>query len=245
MSKVFYAGDHIMLMTDYKTPDIHKHLATHMIVSLGGSMEWIVEDEKVICQGICIGSNIRHTGSMPKEGTLVLLFSNVSRLGQSFKKEYLKEQPYTIISETQVDEIRQVYERWKELPKRLDLEIVKLCHLTAKEATGYDLRVEKAIEYLKEAPSIGNDIFKELSQEACLSKCRLSHLFKEETGMSLHSYIALLKLEKTFDYIKKGSSITMASMEAGFDSPSHCAATSKRMFGISIREFHKSLEHSV
>ena len=70
----------------------------------------------------------------------------------------------------------------------------------------------------------------------------MSHIFKDETGMTLHSYLALVKLRKTTEYIEQGMNITEASIYAGFDTPSHCAATCKRMFGISLREVYKSIE---
>ncbi|MDO5521518.1 MAG: AraC family transcriptional regulator [bacterium] len=245
MSRVFYAEDHIMLMTDYKTPNMHKHLASHMIVSLGGTMKWNIEEKDVECRGICIGSNVRHTGIMPKEGTLVLLFTNVSGLGAMVQRDYLQQRSYQVLSEQLVERMVKVYQKWKEQPVRLDQELLRICHLQRIEKVEYDTRVAEAIQQLEKLPSIEPGIYDQLSNRACLSKSRFSHLFKEQTGMTLHSYIAFLKFEKTFEYIKKGDTITMACMAAGFDSSSHCAATSKRMFGISIREFHKSLKDSV
>ena len=90
--------------------------------------------------------------------------------------------------------------------------------------------------------TIKSTIVEDLSRHIFLSKSRMSHIFKEQTGMSLHSYIAAEKLHKAFDYINQGLSITEASMAAGFDSPSHCASTCKRMFGISFRNIYKTVK---
>jgi len=65
-------------------------------------------------------------------------------------------------------------------------------------------------------------------------------LFKENVGISLHRYLAMDKMRKGYIHFQKYGSITEASMRAGFDSPSHFAATCKRMFGISFSEFIKS-----
>ncbi|NQX46577.1 helix-turn-helix transcriptional regulator [Paenibacillus tritici] len=54
-----------------------------------------------------------------------------------------------------------------------------------------------------------------------LSNSRLSHLFKENTGISLSGYMVLHKLQKATYLIFEGLSITDAAMAAGFDSPSH------------------------
>lgn len=63
----------------------------------------------------------------------------------------------------------------------------------------------------------------------------LSHLFREQTGVSLKSYILLHQMEKAFIELLNGATITQAAMEAGFDSPSHFAATVKRMMGMPAR----------
>lgn len=47
------------------------------------------------------------------------------------------------------------------------------------------------------------------------------------------------KLQKAFYLILHGMDITTAALEAGFDSPSHLAATSKRLLGMSAREIKK------
>jgi AraC-like DNA-binding protein len=79
-----------------------------------------------------------------------------------------------------------------------------------------------------------------LCQKVYLSQSRLSHLFKEVTGISLSRYLAMEKMRKGYIHFQKHGNITEAAMHAGFDSPSHFAATCKRMFGISFSEFIKS-----
>lgn len=61
-----------------------------------------------------------------------------------------------------------------------------------------------------------------------LSKSRLSHLFKEETGMTLHSYLAFEKLRKTHEYYLNGESLTDSCIKAGFNSSSHSSSYKKQ-----------------
>ncbi len=42
----------------------------------------------------------------------------------------------------------------------------------------------------------------------------LSHLFREQTGVSLKSYILLHQMEKAFIELLNGATITQAAMEA-------------------------------
>ena len=74
------------------------------------------------------------------------------------------------------------------------------------------------------------------AEELCVSTSRFSHLFSEQVGVSLKSYLTLHQLEKAYQEILGGSSITEAAMNAGFDSPSHFAATVKRLMGLPTRK---------
>ena len=103
-----------------------------------------------------------------------------------------------------------------------------------------DDRITDVLTFLRETDSVPEDITDILCQRVCLSKSRFSHLFKEQMGISLHRYLALDKMKKGYLSFLEYGNITEAAMRAGFDSPSHFAATCKRMFGISFTEFIQS-----
>lgn len=137
--------DHILMRTEYRTPDPHSHLAVHLILGLDSDVICDVSGEHIEAPGIFIAADITHTAYTSSGGMLVYLFD-----------------------------------------------------------------------------------------PACLSQSRLSHLFKESVGISLHRYLAWEKMRKGYVNYRKYGSITEAAMRAGFDSPSHFAATCKRMFGLSF-----------
>lgn len=120
--------------------------------------------------------------------------------------------------------------------------ILDICGLDAKDSHGYDKRIDDIIKYINDLDTIEHTIVDDLCKKLYISKSRLSHLFKEQTKMTLHSYLAFEKLRKTYGYLSKGMNITDACILAGFDSPSHCASTCKRMFGISLRDVHKKFK---
>ena len=78
-----------------------------------------------------------------------------------------------------------------------------------------------------------------IAKELSLSASRLSHLFKEQTGMPLKSYVVLHKLQKAYIHLFQNSNITEAAMRAGFDSPSHFAYTNKNLTGMSGKDIIK------
>ena len=88
---------------------------------------------------------------------------------------------------------------------------------------------------------IGAGVMDELASRECLSKSRLSHLFTQEMGISLHRYLAFCKMAKASASIAGGASLTDAAIRAGFDSSSHLSATMRRMFGISLTDVMRSM----
>ena len=83
---------------------------------------------------------------------------------------------------------------------------------------------------------------KYFSEKVGLSESRLAHLFKEETGIPLKSYIVLHKLQRAYESIFNGENITTSALNGGFDSPSHLAYTNKMMTGMSATNIIRNSE---
>ena len=242
MSKIFKLYDPMMILADYKNPEPHKHLASHIIISLGGEMVWKIEQEEVRCRGICIDSNILHTGVMSKEGTIVFLFAQISRDATSINKKYLNGKPYIILADDVVDRMIKEYMQNQDDKEALEIALLQQCGIDNLGNHEYEERIEEILGFISGLKTIEHSIVDDLCNKIYVSKSRLSHLFREQTGMTLHSYLAFEKLNKTFHYFYEGRNITEACMLAGFNSSSHCAATCKRMFGISLRDIYKTIE---
>ena len=95
----------------------------------------------------------------------------------------------------------------------------------------YDDRITELLSLLDEC-SCDDHAIAQFAYKIALSPSRLSHLFKEQTGMPLKSYIMLHQMERAFIGLLGGKSITEAALNAGFDTPSHFAATTKRLMGM-------------
>lgn len=242
MSEILKFCDPMMIVADYKNPQIHKHLASHIIVSLGGKMEWHIENETINCRGICIDSNVTHTGKIAKEGAIVFLFTEISRYTGEIKKKYLNGKSYKPLNDDLVDKMIMEYIKHLKDKENLNEILLRQCEINDSGDFRYEKRVEKVLSYISTLETIEHSIVEDLSNEIYLSKSRLSHLFKEQTGMTLHSYLAFEKLRKTYRYFCEGKSITESCILAGFNSSSHLASTCRRMFGISLRDVYKTIE---
>jgi AraC-like DNA-binding protein len=74
--------------------------------------------------------------------------------------------------------------------------------------------------------------FKELADMLSLSESRLSHLFKQETGIPFRKYVLWTRLKTAVEAVQDGNSITQASYISGFADSSHFYKVYTEMFGL-------------
>lgn len=232
MTEVLWTFDHILILQDYKDPGIHKHLAKHMIFSLNSEFECIIGNKKICCRGICIDSNIYHTVDSSYGSLLVYIFDETSFLSEELDRKYLKGRPFCILDEKLV---AKAILKWNDSCNeynKLDDAILSVYGLYKNSHKRYGERVNKLLDIIKEKEGIYEDTIDILCKKVCLSKSRISHLFKEQVGVSLSSYLVFEKMRKTYLYVLNGENITNACVHAGFYSSSHFSAVCRRMFGF-------------
>ena len=240
MTSTVFGYDHIMMRAEYRTPDPHSHLAVHFIAGLDGPVHCVVSGDSFDADAVFIASDVVHTAYAETGDMLVFLFDTAGSIAEEAQKQYLCGRPYFCGDKETVEKLREI---WKNNPPaQADSLITQLLGLDTVENTLRDERISQVLEYLRSLDEVPEDITAQLCAKVCLSPSRLSHLFKENVGISLHRYLALDKMRKGYIHFQKYGNITEASMRAGFDSPSHFAATCKRMFGISFSEFVKGSE---
>ncbi len=240
MTSTVFGYDHIMMRAEYRTPDPHSHLAVHFIAGLDGPVHCVVSGDSFDADAVFIASDVVHTAYAEKGDMLVFLFDTAGSIAEEAQKQYLCGRPYFCGDKETVEKLREI---WKNNPPaQADSLITQLLGLDTVGNTLRDERISQVLEYLRSLDEVPEDITAQLCAKVCLSPSRLSHLFKENVGISLHRYLAMDKMRKGYIHFQKYGNITEASMRAGFDSPSHFAATCKRMFGISFSEFVKGSE---
>lgn len=240
MTSAVFGYDHIMMRAEYRTPDPHSHLAVHFIAGLVGPVHCVVSGDSFDADAVFIASDVVHTAYAETGDMLVFLFDTAGSIAEEAQKQYLCGRPYFCGDKETVEKLREI---WKNNPPaQADSLITQLLGLDTVGNTLRDERISQVLEYLRSLDEVPEDITAQLCAKVCLSPSRLSHLFKENVGISLHRYLAMDKMRKGYIHFQKYGNITEASLRAGFDSPSHFAATCKRMFGISFSEFVKGSE---
>ena len=94
-----------------------------------------------------------------------------------------------------------------------------------------DPRIQRVLDWMAQA-SEGAITAAQAASVACLSESRFSHLFVEETGLPVRTYVLWRRLMRAVERRAAGDSLTKAAHQAGFSDSAHFSRTFLRMFGV-------------
>lgn len=121
-------------------------------------------------------------------------------------------------------------ERRYEAVKAVCMQLVQEVSQTAPREPS-DPRVLAAVEYIRQR--VGQPVsLPEVARAANLSPERFRHLFVEETGMPLRSYVLWRRLLHVWSLLMKGETLSGAAHAAGFADSAHLSRTARTMFGL-------------
>ena len=237
MTKIIrYTPRYLCMLSDYGSPELHRHLAAHIVCAADGVLQCTVGTAHTECRGIMIRSDVPH--EIRADGRMIVfLLASTSRMAERMEERCLSGAASAPIPEETAAQIREIFAAGQADP---DEAILRTLGIFDTASIPADARVLAAIAQIEQAQTIGTDMMERLCETACLSQSRLSHLFRAETGNTLAGFLAFMKMRRAFEYAERGMNLTDAAMYAGFDSSSHLAATCKRMFGISLSAFLRS-----
>jgi len=211
-----------------------------MVFGIKDVLTCVVGDDIFKCRGAFIASDVEHTIYAETGDMLLFLIDTTSEMARTVRESILFENDLSLIDEATVNTMADIWGKCADDLKEADRRLLEACGIEKGVKPTTDERIQKVLCYLESSDTIPADIMERLCREACLSESRLSHLFKEQMGIALGRYLVLEKMKKGYLHYCITGNITDAALNAGFDSPSHFAATCKRMFGISFSEFIKS-----
>lgn len=243
---LFDAKDHITFITNKVDTNYHSHNYIQVTIGLEKNFCINVEHREIDTRGIILDSNASHKLQGNNEWQLYLLINPESIFGEEMRSNILREDQIYILEKKEINRILQLdiysiteivsskeYDNLMErLKEALNISPQNLAHRI-------DDRIEAILAYI-ESNSLERLSVKALSNIVFLSESRLSHLFKEEMGISLTSYILHEKIKKAFHLILKGFSITDAAMASGFSSSSHFTSSARDKLGMTPREITKN-----
>ena len=218
-----------------KETDFHAHHAVQVTMSLGGRFEVRTRDHSLSCAA-AVAPDEGHI--FQAVGLVALLFVEPeSRAGRAIARRLIAHSSLAAVpSDLVADSIDRLKQCWpdggkddaflmgvgRELVARLAGEV---------HADLPDPRVQKIVAYM------GSHMDRPITltsaaQVINLSPSRARHLFVEQTGLPLQTYLLWLRLMKAVRVYAGGGSLTDAAHDAGFSDSAHFSRTFRRMFGI-------------
>ena len=94
-----------------------------------------------------------------------------------------------------------------------------------------DRRVQSVIDAIRDQPDRTHSAAR-LGQTVHLSASRLSHLFREHTGVAMRRYVVWSRLRAVVALALAGESLTDAAHAAGFADAAHMSNAFRQMFGF-------------
>lgn len=163
-----------------------------------------------------IPSNLPHNISCGKTSCQLLFIDPLSALGQYFAIRYrLKNCKKVLVNLPEISCFSQDFNILeKEYPRKI-----------------VDERIDACLQEIHQKLSFSRLSVKHLSQVSYLSESRLSHLFKEQIGISIRQYILWNKIRLAVAKSAEGQSLTSAAHLAGFTDSAHFSRTFSMMFG--------------
>ncbi|MCR5213761.1 MAG: helix-turn-helix domain-containing protein [Eubacterium sp.] len=223
MSKIFFDDTYISVVPEYDCTGIHRHSMLHIFV---GNEPLILNDEY---KGklIILEQNVMH--ARPKGDVRFFMFIDpTSEFAEILRRDFLKgEEVY--VSENGVGDYELSPLGIKQFVRDY---FGDKCFI---RRTDIDDRIMSILDEASKFKYLDTKVSK-LAEGMNYSESYLTHLFKKETGVSLKQYLLLRRVEYVWIKISSGSSITEASLDAGFASPSHFADTCKKLMGISAAD---------
>ncbi len=238
MSRIIFQESYIVVLPSFGKTATHKHPFMHLFVGANGC-KIKVEKKELQSNIIMLDSNLKHAVEDGTDCDFFLLIDPTSAIAEKIIDKYVCDSRY-YDTDTNIADIP------KDINVLSDKEIVRIIEnmlLDMEITTDYistrDERIEQIISKIISGEWL-NYTVKEIAEAVFLSESRLTHLFKENVGISLKSYILIRRLEQAYRFVNSGGKVTQAAMESGFASSAHLAYTCKTLTGISITEVLRS-----
>lgn len=234
MNKIFWDKDKITIVTNQLEAIEHKHWAMQLFLALEAKLNICVSGKNLTGKCVVVNQNVNHNFSTADRLHISMIIEPTSDLAEQLNNAMSKNEYYICSSEKcrELQQIGVLLLHNSDITTYNDFIqcLYKVIGISASNKL-YDDRIKDLLQYIENCTCDKHSI-PSYADKVSLSPSRLSHLFREQVGIPLKSYIQFHQMQKAFLALLNGKSITEAAMLANFDTPSHFAAVTKRMMGM-------------
>ena len=209
----------------------HRHVAASVLIGLDGPIKIQIEGEWRLLDGAIVAPEIEQALDSQEQRTLIIHLDPDQLLWQHFKYA-LNTAGYAPLSITaeNIAELEQCAEQ-KNIYRAKEW-LVRFAQTVAHSSGGkapIDPRVIHVTQYLREHLPERIELAT-LADVANLSGSRLTHLFKQQTGVTLRRFLAHLKIQQALYCWQPGMQYAELAALAGFYDQPHLVRTAREMF---------------
>lgn len=235
MNKIYWDKDKISILTNQIEAVKHKHWAIQVFLSIEKDLELYISGKLVKCKCVVVNKNVYHSFSTEGRMHFSIIIEPTSNIAKQLEN-LMNDEGYCVFDTPNITEVQELV---LQLVSSDELNVY--CHLIeklyyclglSKQNEVYDNRIKELLQHI-EYCSCDVHTISSFADKVALSSSRLSHLFREQVGMPLKNYIQFHQIQKAFLAVLNGKNITEAALLANFDTPSHFAAVTKKMIGMS------------
>ncbi len=237
-SFLYLSKGRILLVGNALDNGDHSHHALQITLTLEDRpfiIRHIGGEDSTACS--LIKPNYMHQIDVTDTWRLLILIDAETEAAKQIEERYLQENSIATPSLDDIDYCRQRMQHFAHEAQSVTETEAAINDVVARfagsipEPTEKDPRVTKVIQAIHQARG-GEVNAEQLAEVACLSRDRLSHLFKQEVGIPIKSYILWYKLCQTGFKVVRGMTVSDAAAEAGFADAAHYSRTFRKMFGM-------------
>lgn len=237
MNRIYWDRDKISILTDQIEAIEHKHYAMQLFLSIDKPLNLYVSGKLVMGKCVIINCNVNHIFSTGNQLHFSIIIEPASNIARQLEMR-MNGSEFDILDDLGIEKIQNAVSDLAYCKKDDEMKHYQYLIDTLydnlklnRKVKVYDDRIREVLDYTEKCDcSVHTISF--FADMVSLSPSRLSHLFREQVGMPLKSYIQFHQMQKAFFALLNGKNITEAAMIANFDSPSHFAAATNRMMGM-------------
>lgn len=237
LATIYFMNGMVAAFRNAITAETHSHHAAQITLDLEGQFEVFSNDTSQTFQCALIPPNLSHRINASGHWQITILLDPELEVTNGLLKHFkVKDKPVEIPAALVEDVIKALKNTYTtpipiaDLKSLITTKFKRLANLS--ETKYFDTRIDALIHEIKNKSDLNN--IDDILNKIPLSKSRLSHLFVEQSGISLRRYLLWAKVRRSVTYMLQGESITDSAHHAGFSDLSHLSRSFKSMFGINV-----------
>ncbi len=232
MFKLFFEKTYIIVVPAYKETLVHRHNMLHVFFGKG-ELSLHAGGKTVHGNVIILENNVEHKAP-DGEVAFFLFVDPTSHFAEVLRENFLKGEQTSALN---IPDAK--YEKEKLSEDIIKKNIFDFAGEVQLSKLNLDERILQILQNIDSFKHLGSRV-SDLADKYSYSESYLTHLFKNETGIALKSYLLMRQFEYVWREVMKGRSLTEASMDAGFSSPSHFSDVCRKLTGISVTKVLES-----